>query len=136
MCPQDFLNRRTWPSSFGLSVDVLCSLPCRPSLTEQAERGDCAPAFPHTSPGPHFLPALLPHLHDTAEFPTPPPTPPERQTPEALPTPPASPCLPAPPSPPPPAPASPPAPSTHQSEDPCPASAPCHPPPRYEHELC
>ncbi|XP_067465878.1 uncharacterized protein tacc2 isoform X4 [Thunnus thynnus] len=100
-----------------------------PSLTEQAEKRDRAPASPPTSPGPHLPPALLPHLSDTAEFPTPPPTPPERQSPEALPTPPASPCLPPPP-PPPPAPASPPAPSAHQSEDPCPASAPCHPPPR------
>ncbi|KAM7408954.1 hypothetical protein PAMA_002601 [Pampus argenteus] len=97
-----------------------------PSPTDQAERGDRAPAFPTTSPGPHLLPAL----HDTAEFPTPPPTPPERQTPEALPTPPTSPCLPPPPPPPPPAPASPPAPSAPQSEDPCPAPAPCHPPPR------
>ncbi|KAM7385780.1 hypothetical protein PAMP_001837 [Pampus punctatissimus] len=94
-----------------------------PSPTDQAERGDRAPAFPTTSPGPH----LLPPLRDTAEFPTPPPTPPERQTPEALPTPPTSPCLPPPP---PKAPASPPAPSAPQSEDPCPASAPCHPPPR------
>ncbi|XP_053188536.1 transforming acidic coiled-coil-containing protein 2 isoform X2 [Scomber japonicus] len=99
-----------------------------PSLTEQAERRDRAPASPPTSPRPHLPPALLPHLSDTAEFPTPPPTPPERQAPEALPTPPASPCLPPPPSPPPPAPASPPAPSVHQSEDPCLASAPCHPP--------
>ncbi|XP_044228679.1 uncharacterized protein tacc2 isoform X2 [Thunnus albacares] len=99
-----------------------------PSLTEQAEKRDRAPASPPTSPGPHLPPALLPHLSDTAEFPTPPPTPPERQSPEALPSPPASPCLPPPP--PPPAPASPPAPSAHQSEDPCPASAPCHPPPR------
>ncbi|TDH01112.1 hypothetical protein EPR50_G00176890 [Perca flavescens] len=96
------------------------------SLTEQAERGDRAPA---SSPPPtseyHFLPALPPHLQDTTEFPTPPPTPPDRHTSEALPTPPASPCFPPPP---PPAPASPPVPPAYQGEDHCPASAPCHPP--------
>ncbi|XP_035848450.1 microtubule-associated protein futsch isoform X8 [Sander lucioperca] len=94
------------------------------SLTEQAERGDRAPA---SSPPPtseyHFLPALPPHLQDTTEFPTPPPTPPERHTSEALPAPPVSPCFP-----PPPAPASPPVPPAYQGEDHCPASAPCHPP--------
>ncbi|GLD68547.1 transforming acidic coiled-coil-containing protein 2 isoform X1 [Lates japonicus] len=97
----------------------------RPSLTEQAERGDCPPAspLPPTSEH-HFLPVSPPHLHDSAEFPTPPPTPPERHAPEVLPTPPASPCFP----PPPPAPASPPAPSPYQCEDHCPASAPRHPP--------
>ncbi|XP_034753328.1 uncharacterized protein tacc2 isoform X5 [Etheostoma cragini] len=96
------------------------------SLTEQAERGDRAPA---SSPPPtseyHFLPALPPHLQDTTEFPSPSPTPPERHTTEALPTPPASPIFPPPP---PPAPASPPVPPAYQGEDHCPASAPCHPP--------
>ncbi|XP_032396994.1 uncharacterized protein tacc2 isoform X4 [Etheostoma spectabile] len=96
------------------------------SLTEQAERGDRAPASsPPSSSEYHFLPALPPHLQDTTEFPTPPPTPPERYTSEALPTPPASPCFPPPP---PPAPASPPVPPAYQGEDHCPASAPCHPP--------
>ncbi|XP_029926260.1 transforming acidic coiled-coil-containing protein 2 [Myripristis murdjan] len=88
-----------------------------PSLTEQAHRGDPAPASASLPPPPsghHFPPALPPHLQDTTEFPTPPPTPPERQTPEARVTPPASPRPPAP------APASPPPPS----------AAPCHPPAR------
>ncbi|XP_029305682.1 uncharacterized protein tacc2 [Cottoperca gobio] len=94
------------------------------SIVEQAERGDRAPASP-TPPASEylFLPALPPHLQDTAEFPTPPPTPPERHTPEA--TPPASPSFPPPP---PPAPASPTVPPSSQCEDHCPASAPCHPP--------
>ncbi|XP_044069212.1 transforming acidic coiled-coil-containing protein 2 isoform X15 [Siniperca chuatsi] len=98
-----------------------------PSLTEQAERGNCAPASPTppTSEYP-FLPAVPPHLHDTTEFPTPPPTLPERHTPEAVPAPPASSHLSPPP--PPPAPASPPVPSAYQCEDHCPTSAPCHPP--------
>ncbi|XP_035518809.1 uncharacterized protein tacc2 isoform X3 [Morone saxatilis] len=93
-----------------------------PSHAEQAERGDCAPA----SPPPHFLPALPHHLQDTTDFPTPPPTPPERHTPEAVPSAPASPCFPPPPSPS--ALASPPVPSAYQNEDHCPASLPCHPP--------
>ncbi|XP_078016744.1 uncharacterized protein tacc2 isoform X2 [Epinephelus lanceolatus] len=100
-----------------------------PSLAERAERGDRAPASP---PPPaseyHFLPALPPHLQDTTEFLTPPPTPPERPSPDALPTPPASPSFPPPPSPPHPAPDSPPAPPASQSEDHCPAPAPRHPP--------
>ncbi|XP_058507718.1 mucin-17 isoform X4 [Solea solea] len=79
-----------------------------PPLTEQASE--------------HHLPPTLPsHLHDSVEFPTPPPTPPERLTPESPPTPPASPLFPPPP---PPVLASPPAPSAHQWEDPCSASAP------------
>ncbi|XP_039995134.1 transforming acidic coiled-coil-containing protein 2 isoform X2 [Xiphias gladius] len=96
----------------------------RPSLAVQAERSDRLPAspLPPTSEY-HFLPAPRPHLHGSTEFPTPPPTPPERHTPEVLPTPPASPRLP----PPPPAPASPPAPSAYQCEDPCPASVLQHP---------
>ncbi|XP_026164388.1 uncharacterized protein tacc2 isoform X2 [Mastacembelus armatus] len=96
-----------------------------PSVTDQPERGDWAPhCLPPSTPKHHFLPALPPHLHDSVEFPTPPPTPPEgRLTPEGLPTPPASPCLP-----PLPVPASPPAPSTYQCEDPCHSSAPGHPP--------
>nr|XP_046258321.1 mucin-12 isoform X3 [Scatophagus argus] len=95
------------------------------SQTEQAERGHCAPAsLPPPASENHFLPGLPPYLQDTTEFPTPPPTPPERHTPEALPTPPASPHHPPPP-PPPPVPASPPVPSAYQSEDP--ASAPCYP---------
>ncbi|XP_068580989.1 titin homolog isoform X4 [Cebidichthys violaceus] len=93
------------------------------SLAEQAVRGDRVPASP---PPPtseyHLVPAIPAHLQDTAEFPTPPPTPPERHTPEALPTPPASPCFP------PPLPASPPVPPASQCEDHFPASAPCHPP--------
>ncbi|KAI9519976.1 hypothetical protein NQZ68_023003 [Dissostichus eleginoides] len=90
------------------------------SLTEQAERGDRAPASPQPPASEnHFLPAL----QDTTEFPTPPPTPPERHSPEG--TPPASPCFPPPP---PPALASPPVAPVSQSEDPCPASEPCHPP--------
>lgn len=126
VCPQRvFSNYRTWPPCFGLSADVLCSLPCRRSHAEQAESGDRAPASP---PAPiveyPFLSALPPHLHDNTEFPTPPPTPPKRDTPEALPTPPASPHFP------PPAPFSPPVPSAYQCEDP--ASAPCHLPLRYE----
>ncbi|XP_071379192.1 transforming acidic coiled-coil-containing protein 2-like isoform X2 [Centroberyx affinis] len=97
------------------------------SLTEQAERGDPAPApaSPPPPSGHRSPPALPPHLQDAAEFPTPPPTPPERQTPEACLTPPASPH-----PPPPPAPACPPPPSGHQEGDPHPASAPCHPPAR------
>ncbi|KAM4607727.1 transforming acidic coiled-coil-containing protein 2 isoform 2-T2 [Polymixia lowei] len=93
-----------------------------PSLTEQAERGEPAPASPSPPSGHCFPPALPPHLQDPAEFPTPPPTPPERHTPEAQPTPPASPHLPPPPA------ASEPPP--RQAEDPCPAPAPCHPPTR------
>ncbi|XP_033956911.1 uncharacterized protein tacc2 [Pseudochaenichthys georgianus] len=94
------------------------------SLTEQAERGDRAPASPQPPASEnHFLPALTHHLQDTTEFPTPPPTPPERHSPEG--TPPASPCFPPPP---PPALASPPIAPVSQSEDPCPASEPCHPP--------
>ncbi|XP_034082583.1 uncharacterized protein LOC117552951 isoform X3 [Gymnodraco acuticeps] len=94
------------------------------SLTEQAERGDRAPASPQPPASEnHFLPALPHHLQDTTEFPTPPPTPPERHSPEG--TPPASPCFPPPP---PPALASPPVAPVSQSEDPCPASEPCHPP--------
>ncbi|XP_071754122.2 transforming acidic coiled-coil-containing protein 2 isoform X1 [Centroberyx gerrardi] len=97
------------------------------SLTEQAERGDPAPApaSPPPPSGHRSPPALPPHLQDAAEFPTPPPTPPERQTPEARLTPPASPR-----PPPPPTPACPPPPSGHQEGDPHPASAPCHPPAR------
>nr|XP_020458885.1 uncharacterized protein LOC109961923 isoform X9 [Monopterus albus] len=91
-----------------------------PSLSDQAEKGDSPP--PPTSEQ-HFLPTLPPHLQDSAKFPTPPSTPPERHILEGLPTPPASPCFP-----PPPAPASTPAPSAYQLEDHCPASAPCHPP--------
>ncbi|XP_071337323.1 transforming acidic coiled-coil-containing protein 2 isoform X3 [Trachinotus anak] len=89
----------------------------RPFLAEEAQRGDRPPdsPLPPTSEH-HFLPAPLPHLHESAEFPTPPPTPPERHTPEVLPTPPASPHLP-----PPPAPSSPPT-----FEGPCPTSAPHH----------
>ncbi|XP_041644626.1 titin homolog isoform X4 [Cheilinus undulatus] len=100
-----------------------------PSLAEQAERGDRAPASPPppTSES-SFLPALPPHLQDTVEFPTPPPTPPERHNLETLPTPPASPTFPPPSPPPPPAPASPPLPSVHRCEDNLPTSAPCHPP--------
>lgn len=114
----------------GLSVDVLCSLPCRRSHAEQAESGDRAPASPPPPTTKYHLPSALPaHLHDATEFPTPPPTPPERHTPEAVPTPPASPHFPPPP-PPPPAPASPPAPSAYQCEDP--TSAPCRPPVRYD----
>ncbi|XP_023281491.1 transforming acidic coiled-coil-containing protein 2-like isoform X9 [Seriola lalandi dorsalis] len=96
----------------------------RPLLTEQAQRGDRPPAspLPPTSEH-HLLPAPIPHLHESVEFPTPPPTPPERHAPEVLPTPPASPPLP----PPPPAPTSPPAPPANHCEDPCPASAPRHP---------
>ncbi|XP_040906463.1 uncharacterized protein tacc2 isoform X4 [Toxotes jaculatrix] len=95
----------------------------RPSLAEQAERGDRPPASPlPPATVHHFLPGPPPDLHDSTEFPTPPPTPPERHTPEVLPTPPPSPHLP-----PPPAPASPPAPSAYQCEDPCLTSAPCHP---------
>ncbi|XP_074531854.1 uncharacterized protein tacc2 isoform X3 [Halichoeres trimaculatus] len=98
-----------------------------PSLAEQAERGDRAPASPPppTSDS-SFLPALPPHLPISTEFPTPPPTPPERHALENLPTPPASPTSPPPPSPP--APASPPLPSANQCEDHLPASAPCIPP--------
>ncbi|XP_059214850.1 uncharacterized protein tacc2 [Centropristis striata] len=92
------------------------------SLAEQAERGDRAPAFP-PPPDSEFLPAFPHHLQDTTEFPTPPPTPPERHSPAALPTPPASPSFP-----PPPPPASLPEPPAHQCEDHCPAPAPCHPP--------
>ncbi|CAJ1067762.1 uncharacterized protein tacc2 isoform X3 [Xyrichtys novacula] len=100
-----------------------------PSLTEQAERGDRAPASPPPPTSDScFLPALPPHLQVGAEFPTPPPTPPERRTLENLPTPPASPS--SPPPPPPPAPASPPLPSARQFEDHLPASAPCKPPQR------
>lgn len=133
MCPQmDFLNHCTCPSYLELSIDVLCSLPCRPSLTE---RGDCASDSPPLlTTEHHFLPVVPPHLHDSTEFPTPPPTPPERHEPECLPTPPASPSL-SPPLPsPPPAPASPPAPSAYQSDDHCPASVPQNPNLRYEHE--
>lgn len=121
--------RHTWPSRFVLSVDVLRSFPYRPSHAEQAERGDRAPSsLPPPTSEYHFLPALPPHLHDTTEFPTPPPTPPGRHTPEAVPTPPASPHLPPPHT----ALAPSPVPSTNQREDHCPASAPCHPPLRYE----
>ncbi|XP_030297946.1 transforming acidic coiled-coil-containing protein 2 isoform X17 [Sparus aurata] len=95
-----------------------------PSHAEQAERGDRAPPSPPPPTSDYHI--LPPHLHDTAEFPTPPPTPPGRHAPEALPTPPASPQFPPPP--PPPAPASPPLPSAYQREDP--ASAPSHPPVR------
>lgn len=115
-----------WWSYFSLLMFCV-PLPCRPSLTEQAQRGDPAPASVHPPSG-HILPALPPHLHDTAEFPTPPLTPPERQSPEAQPTPAAS------PHPPPPAPDSLPPPSDHQDGDLCPAEAPCHPA-RYEHKL-
>ncbi|XP_010779900.1 uncharacterized protein isoform X2 [Notothenia coriiceps] len=102
------------------------------SLTEQAERGDRAPASPQPPASEnHFLPALPRHLQDATEFPTPPPTPPERHSPEG--TPPASPCFPPPP---PPALASPPVAPVSQSEGPCPASEPCHPTLRYEHKLC
>ncbi|XP_056291009.1 uncharacterized protein tacc2 isoform X3 [Pseudoliparis swirei] len=97
------------------------------SLAEQAVRGDRVPASPPPPTSEYHLVSAIPaHLQDTTEFPTPPPpTPPERQTPEALPTPPASPCFPPPPVP---APASPPIPPASQCEDHCPASAPCPPP--------
>ncbi|XP_008281687.1 microtubule-associated protein futsch isoform X2 [Stegastes partitus] len=95
-----------------------------PSLAEQAERGH--PAQPASPPSPtfdhHILPALPPHLQDTAEIPTLSLAPPESRALEALPTPPVSPCLP------PPAPESPPAPPTPHCEDLPPAPAPCQVP--------
>ncbi|XP_068424187.1 microtubule-associated protein futsch isoform X4 [Clinocottus analis] len=98
------------------------------SLAEQAVGGDRVPASPPPSTSEyHLVPAIPAHLQDTTDFPTPPPTPPERHTPEALPTPPASPCFPPPP-PPPPAPASPPSPPASQCQDHCPTSAPWPPP--------
>lgn len=118
-------NFQTWLSCFGLFVDVLCSLPCRPSLGDKVESGHLAPASPQPLPSNHHL--LPTHFRDTAEFPTSVPTLPEGHTLEALPTPPASPC------PPHPAPASPPASSADPCEDVYPASAPCHIPLRYEH---
>ncbi|XP_063730374.1 microtubule-associated protein futsch-like isoform X2 [Eleginops maclovinus] len=92
------------------------------SLTEQTERSERAPSSsqPPASEN-HFLPALPPHLQDTTEFPTPPPTPPERYSPEA--TPPASPGFPPPPRP---ALDSSPVPPASQSDVPCPASEPYH----------
>ncbi|XP_034538162.1 transforming acidic coiled-coil-containing protein 2 [Notolabrus celidotus] len=97
-----------------------------PSLAEQAERGDRAPASPPPPTSEScFLPALPPHIQDSTEFPTPPPTPPERHALQNLPTPPASPPLHPPP---PPAPASPPLPSATRREDHFPASAPFSPP--------
>ncbi|XP_060895448.1 microtubule-associated protein 1A-like isoform X5 [Labrus mixtus] len=104
-----------------------------PPLVEQAEKGDraAASAPPPTSES-CILPAFPSHLHDITEFPTPPPTPPERLTFDSLPTPPASPTFPPPPPPdpasPPPAPASPPLPPADQGEDHLPASAPFNPP--------
>ncbi|KAK2824131.1 hypothetical protein Q5P01_021306 [Channa striata] len=94
------------------------------SLTDQAERGDCAPYFPPPPTAEHdLLPSLPPHLTNCTEFPTPPPTPPERHEPEGQPTPPASPC-----ASPPPVLSSPHAPSAYQCDDRCPAPAPCLPP--------
>ncbi|KAJ4949231.1 hypothetical protein JOQ06_020748 [Pogonophryne albipinna] len=127
------IHSTRWPMMTEPDISMQAtSLQGTSSLTEQAERGDRAPASPQPPASEnHFLPALPHHLQDTTEFPTPPPTPPERHSPEG--TPPASPCFPPPP---PPALSSPPVAPVSQSEDPCPASEPCHPPLRYEHELC
>ncbi|KAK1905668.1 IgA FC receptor [Dissostichus eleginoides] len=124
------IHSTRWPMMTEPDISMQAtSLQGTSSLTEQAERGDRAPASPQPPASEnHFL---APRLQDTTEFPTPPPTPPERHSPEG--TPPASPCFPPPP---PPALASPPVAPVSQSEDPCPASEPCHPPLRYEHELC
>uniref|UniRef100_A0A3B4T6M3 Transforming acidic coiled-coil-containing protein C-terminal domain-containing protein n=1 Tax=Seriola dumerili TaxID=41447 RepID=A0A3B4T6M3_SERDU len=116
--PHDLLPSLDFSSELNIWESSL------PLLAEQAQRGDRPPAspLPPTSEH-HLLPAPIPHLHESVEFPTPPPTPPERHAPEVLPTPPASPPLP----PSPPAPTSPPAPPANHCEDPCPASAPRHP---------
>lgn len=106
-----FPNHCTWLSCLFLPFDVVCSLPFRRSHAEQWESGAPASPIPPTSENHH-----LSSLPDTTEFPTPPPTPPERHVPEASPTSPASPRVATPL-----APASLPVPSDHQCEDPVPA---------------
>ncbi|XP_026885373.2 uncharacterized protein tacc2 isoform X6 [Electrophorus electricus] len=69
-------------------------------LTEAAESSECVPSFPPPPEEHAFSPALPAHLlQDSAEFPTPPPTPPERAPQEpgpAHPTPPSDPDQPCP----------------------------------------
>lgn len=101
----------------GLWVDVLCSLPCRSLLAEQAEKSRPVPASP-ASPFSERLLFSGPHLQDATELPALKPL--ESCTLEALPTPPASPSFPPPPSP------------SELCENLFPASAPCQVPLRYK----
>lgn len=125
VCPQRAFFFLLGLVVFDLSADVLCSPSCRHSHAEQAESSDRAPASPPPPISEYpFLSALPPCLHDNTEFPTPPPTLPKRDTPEALSSPATSPHFPSP------APSSPSVRSSYQCEDP--ASTPCHLPLRYE----